>query len=116
MVGEADEVVARIAVRTHGVLRLKQAVGPVGVAVEVAAEEAAFFSVLEQILYHGSILRHLFAARYVERFSSGCAHALRQGRLYLRQPPSTCTDPRPARFGRYDDLGLAAAGSTWRSK
>ena len=53
VVGEADEVVARLAVGAHDLLRLAQSVGAVRVAVEVAAEEAAFYSVSEQVLRHG---------------------------------------------------------------
>jgi hypothetical protein len=53
VVGEADEVVAGVAVGAHDLLRTPQAVRSVGVAVEVAAKEAAFYSVSEQVLRHG---------------------------------------------------------------
>jgi hypothetical protein len=49
MVGEADKVVARLAVGAHDLLGLQQAIRPVGVAVKVAAVEAAPPSVLEQV-------------------------------------------------------------------
>jgi hypothetical protein len=47
VVGEADEIVAGVAVGAYDFLRLDQAVGAVGVAMEVAAKEATYFSVLE---------------------------------------------------------------------
>jgi hypothetical protein len=46
VVGEADKVVAGFAIGAYDFLRIYQAVGPVGVAVEVAAKEATCFSVL----------------------------------------------------------------------
>ena len=53
VIGEAEEVVARLAVGAHDLLGLAQSVGPARVAVEVAAEEAALYSVSEQVLRHG---------------------------------------------------------------
>jgi hypothetical protein len=47
VVGEADKVVAGFAIGAYHFLRIDQAVGPVGVAVEVAAKEATYFSILE---------------------------------------------------------------------
>jgi hypothetical protein len=53
VVGETDEVVARVAVGGDDGLGLQQAVGTVRVAVEVAAEEATL-SILEQVSCQGS--------------------------------------------------------------
>jgi hypothetical protein len=53
VVGEADEVVAGIAVGADDLLGSPQTVRTVRVAMEVAAKEAAF-SVLEQILCYGN--------------------------------------------------------------
>jgi hypothetical protein len=47
VVGEADKVVAGFAIGAYDFLRIDQAVGSVGVAVEVAAKEATYFSALE---------------------------------------------------------------------
>ena len=70
VVGEAEEVVAGVAVGGDDLLRFPQAVGPVRVAVEVAAEEAALSSVLEQVPCQGGILRHPSSAIHVEGFSA----------------------------------------------
>ena len=43
VVGEADKVVAGLAIGAYDFLRIDQAVGFVGVAVEVAAKEATYF-------------------------------------------------------------------------
>ena len=64
VVGEADKVVACFAIGAYDFLRIDQAVGSVGVAVEVAAKEATYFSVPQKIPLHGSILLHHLAARY----------------------------------------------------
>src|SRR5829696_8186463 len=64
VVGEADKVVAGFAIGAYDFLRIDQAVGSVGVAVEVAAQEAPYFSALEQIPLHGSILLPHPVARY----------------------------------------------------
>ena len=53
VVGEAEKVVARLAVGAHDLLGLAQSVGPARVAEEIGAEEAAFYSVSEQVLRHG---------------------------------------------------------------
>jgi hypothetical protein len=47
VVGEADKVVAGFAIGAYDFLRIDQAVGSVGVAVEVAAKEVTYFSALE---------------------------------------------------------------------
>jgi hypothetical protein len=46
VVGETDKVVAGFAICAYDFLRVDQAVGSVGVAVEVAAKEATCFSIL----------------------------------------------------------------------
>jgi hypothetical protein len=53
VVGEADEVVAGVAVGADDLLGSPQTVRTARVAMEVAAKEAAF-SVLEQILCYGN--------------------------------------------------------------
>jgi hypothetical protein len=45
VVGEADKVVAGFAIGAYDFLRIDQAVGSVGVAVEVAAKEATYCSI-----------------------------------------------------------------------
>ncbi len=47
VIGETDEIVARVAVGAYDFIRLEQAVGSVGVAMEVATKEATYFLVLE---------------------------------------------------------------------
>jgi hypothetical protein len=53
VVGEAEEVVARLAVGAYDLLGLEQSIGPVGVTVKVAAKEAASVCPFEQVSYHG---------------------------------------------------------------
>jgi hypothetical protein len=47
VVGEADKMVAGFAIGAYDFLRIDQAVGSVGVAMEIAAKEATYFSILE---------------------------------------------------------------------
>jgi hypothetical protein len=46
VVGGADKVVAGFAIGAYDFLRIDQTVGSVGVAVEAAAKEATYFSML----------------------------------------------------------------------